>query len=304
MGINKLLQQIGYSIENNEYIWTDPEKYAIIGDFNYTAAWDEVCITVNAFYNKLGGVVILGILDDESSSRYLLKGFGEGNEELLNLLAGSYTNAAGDTINISHCLTFELMPFREGQVLAIGIATKGTATEYACYKNIAYERMVSGNGRIPVTRLPGKNITNISPEQEAFHSLLLSREPEPEPIFLAGETDIPAEDMPVQQIYSGELITLFGADYISLEPDYKQLLSFIYEKHHAVPGKCATTTEIIEKIEAIKGVNSTDALLEAHQKKVKQIIVMMEKNGFISRCGTGQEYRVNTEFKLVKNLFN
>ncbi|MBC7554439.1 MAG: ATP-binding protein [Taibaiella sp.] len=320
MSIERLLQQIAYSIDKKEYIWTDPEKVAVIGDINYTAAWHEVCCTLCALLNRRGGTIILGITDDEINSEYIFKGFDEGNEELLRSLNESFTNRDGDTADISKYLRFQLMPFLEGQVLAVYVDAAPEENGYVFYKNAAYERLVTGNSRIPPGRLQDREIKG-SPEHEpnAQHEQLEhipTDEATPAAELVVEEGTItPATELqpeetkatpvvPVQRIYSAELITLFGTDYISLLPDYKQLLSFIYERNSAATTQYPGHSEIAEQLWAIKGLSTGEAAHKRHLKEVKQIIALMEKNGFVLRHSGKQEYKINTAFTQVKNLFN
>jgi hypothetical protein len=143
-------------------------------------------------------------------------------------------------------------------------------------------------------------------------SLSHAREEEP-PVIEAAEQEsglVAAEPSPMdekillQRIYSAELISLFGSDYISLEPDYKQMLSYIYERNHLEQPIYPLLMDICSDLWVIRGEVNAPNAFELYQLQVKKILASMEKTGFVARYKGKQGYKVNTTYEVVKNLFN
>ncbi len=299
--INDILQHIAYSIANNEYVWTDQEKVAIKDNSHVASGWSDLFISANAFLNTRGGAIVIGIEDDEDNNRYIFKGFDQRNESKLRQLVAEFTDVNGIPVDVSEYIRFEVLPFMEGEVVAVFIDALPDDSKYIFYKNAAYERLVSGDHKIP-----GKSTT--LPEEVFITEVL----PEPEPEIIVEEP--PVEEEPAapevkeeeaasfQKLFSGELITIFGSDYISLEPDMKQMLAFIYERNNYSDNKYPNADEISNKLWAIKGAVANLVEQELHKKKIKKVLFMMEKSDMIIRIKA--QYRINTTYEVVKNLFN
>ena len=295
--IDDILQHIAYSIANNEYVWTDPEKVAIKNNSHVASDWSDVFISTNAFLNTNGGTIIIGIEDDESNSQYIFKGFDFRNEEKIRLLTAAYTNIEGEPKELTDHLTFELKPFLDGQVLAIHITPLADEQKYAYYKGTAYERLITGDHRIQSQKTADEAIQDAKAKEV--------KEPTPQSTNIKNE-ESPSEEKPqvFQKLFSAELITLFGADYISLEPDYKQMLAFIYERNNFSEDKYPKPNEICIKLWAVKGAVNNIKEYALYEKKMKKAIALLEKNGLILRNSGKQEYLLNTNYHVATNLFS
>lgn len=305
--INDILQHIAYSIANDEYVWTDQEKVAIKDNSHIAGGWSDLFISVNAFLNTNGGAIIIGIRDDEDNNKFEFSGFDSRNESKLRLLVTEFTNISGQPQDISEYIRFEIVPFLNAEVVVVYIDPLPDDSKYTYYKGNAYQRLVSGDARIPGTKasLP-----------DEFPVALPAAEEEPvvaeEPEVVAEEEEqpLPAEPEEIEEVkpvfqepFSGELITIFGSDYISLEPDLKQLLAYIYERNnHPGADKFPNADEIGEKIWLLKGGAGTPVELDMHKKKIKKTLFLMEKNDMLIRIKA--QYRINTGYQVVKNLFN
>ncbi len=302
--IDNILQQIAYSIASNEYIWTDIEKVALIGSCSTDSGWDELLVTANAFLNTNGGAIIIGIVDDENNNMFSFTGVDASTQQQLGFISSAFANAAHLPINLESHFSFTLKPFQDGQVMAVSVLPLTDAEKYVYYQHTAWQRLITGNARIQghtlaTSKTPnGSAVFTAAGLPAAGSDAIEENATEPQPAN--PEPEAPA----FQKIYSGELINLFGSDYISLEPDYKQLLSYIYEKNNEAEAHYPNPTEICSRLWALRGEVGTATAFELYALKVKKIIAQMEKTRFIIKQNSKAEYRVNTSYEVVKNLFN
>ncbi len=290
-----ILEQVAYSIANNEYIWTDHEKVAIISGLTSAGEWDELLAAVSAFLNTKGGAVIIGIEDNEDAGQYIFHGVEEDIEGRLPIVSerlADITDATGAPFDVSPYVAFNPHKFMAGNVLSVLVSPLPEAMRYAWYKNAAYERTVTGNHRLTHLKSTqaGENMQDNRPAEHAGNIT---------------ETDSGAEaPVPVQKIYSAELISIFGADYISLEPDYKQMLSYIYERNKSDTPHYPDANEISARLWALKGEVRSKKELELFHETIRKIVAIMEKTGFILRQKSKPGYKINAGYEVVKNLFN
>lgn len=289
--ITDILQHIAYSIANKEYVWTDQERAAIKDNCHVAGEWSDLYISINAFLNTNGGFIIIGINDDEHNSRYVFNGFDTRNRAKLSQLFSEFTDSEKQLIDVREFVRFEAMPFLSGEVMVVYIDALPDSLKPAFYKGSAYQRTVSGDSRIPGakqivadTAIPETEITNNE----------VSEEP-------AAEIDEQEKTPTYQQLYSAELINIFGPDYISLDPDLKVMLSFIYECNKAPEKIYPDADDVCNRLWEIKGAGS-NAELEMHKKKTKKTLFLLEKNEMIIRIKA--RYRINTDYVVVRNLFN
>ncbi len=303
--IDNILAQVAYSIERNEYIWTDIETIAMTDNCHSPEVWNEVLVTANAFLNTKGGTIIIGIIDDEINSQLTYTGYDHTTGSQLGLIPSAFANATHLAADLDKYFQFLTKPFRDGELMTITITPLTETDKYTYYQGIAWQRIKTGNQRIPGHTLANPSENNTSQVNiTADVPVVTTGEP-------IAETDVDTRnqqheptDVAFQKIYSGELITLFGADYISLEPDFKQLLSFIYERNNETELKYPTQADICSKLWVIRGEVNTPKGFELFEQKVKKILTQMEKSGFISRHSSKGGYVISPTYQVVKNLFN
>lgn len=296
--VNDILQHIAYSIANNEYVWTDQERIAIKDNGHFAGEWSDLYISANAFLNTSGGNIIIGIKDDEDNNRYVFNGFDDRNEPKLQTLVRQFTDIQGSAIDVTEYIHFEKVPFQTGEVMALQIDALPESLRPVCYKGYAYQRSVSGDLKIPGIKIN-------QPESDTPQPLLESA-PSEEPIEAVKEETPapPAEENETvfQKAYSAELINIFGTDYISLDPELKLMLSYIYERGLNNNKKYPEADEIGDRLWQIKNREDNKVEQELHRKKVKKALFLLEKNDMIIRIKA--QYRINRDYVVVRNLFN
>ncbi len=289
--IDQLLQQLAYSITSGEYIWTDHDKVAIKETPADEKGWDSIFISVNAFLNTNGGALIVGITDDESTGSYTFQGVGADELLVLKGINAAFTDHAGKPTDLEANLSIERHHFSGGYVASISVQPLHEEQKFVFYNGSAWKRLLTGDQKMGMT---------ISREEEPP----VIEAAEQESGLIAAEPSLQDEKVLLQRIYSAELISLFGSDYISLEPDYKQMLSYIYERNHLEQPIYPLLMDICSDLWVIRGEVNAPNAFELYQLQVKKILASMEKTGFVARYKGKQGYKVNTTYEVVKNLFN
>lgn len=289
--VTDILQHIAYSIANNEYVWTDQEKVAIKDNCHVASEWSDLYISINAFLNTNGGFIIIGINDDEHNSRFIFNGFDTRNRGKLSQLFSEFTNSEKETVDVREFVRFEALPFLSGEVMVVYVDALPENLRPVFYKANAYQRTISGDSRLPGAK-QSTIIDIAAPPQE------VNKEEVP---IVEEQKAEPEKKAVFQQLYSAELINIFGPDYISLDPDLKVMLSYIYECNKLPEKVFPDTDQVCDRLWEIKGTGGK-AEQEMHKKKTKKALFLLEKNEMVIRIKA--RYRINTDYVVVRNLFN
>jgi hypothetical protein len=101
-----------------------------------------------------------------------------------------------------------------------------------------------------------------------------------------------------------ELENHFGNGFITLHQDYKDVLSFIYERNTYSLYKYPSANEIGSKIWIKKGNANILEGYEVYKRKVRNIVNKLEKGSFIIRNNDKPEYMINPNYATISTLFN
>jgi predicted HTH transcriptional regulator len=104
--------------------------------------------------------------------------------------------------------------------------------------------------------------------------------------------------------FYAELNNHFGSDFLNLQQDYKDVLSFIYERNIYSLDKHPSANEIGSKIWVKKGNANVLEGYEIYKRKVRNIVNKLEKNHFIVRNANKPEYLINSDYKVINSLFH
>ncbi|ASU35666.1 ATP-binding protein [Mucilaginibacter xinganensis] len=101
-----------------------------------------------------------------------------------------------------------------------------------------------------------------------------------------------------------ELEGQYGHNFVALHQDYKDVLSFIYERNTYSLDKYPSANEIGSKIWIKKGNAAILEGYEVYKRKVRNIVNKLEKSSFILRNNNKPEYMINVNYKSLGDLFN
>lgn len=148
--VERTLAKIEACIENKSYQSIETEKIEL-KDLSSGKDWRELYKTTCAFLNSQGGIIIIGIHENNTKTEYKFKGFNLNNEDKLKELPKQFSSDDLQQINLNEYIRpdlFEIHDFMGGQVCIVFIEKLPDDKKYVMYKGEAYERKLTGDHRV------------------------------------------------------------------------------------------------------------------------------------------------------------
>ncbi|MBS4027534.1 MAG: putative DNA binding domain-containing protein [Ignavibacteriales bacterium] len=151
MIVDKVLVEIEDCILTNQYRRIESE---IIELKNYghkgTVNWDSVMESVCAFLNTDGGIIILGIKEDDKSENkhYEVKGFNFNNESSLKEALKTFRDDADHPKDIMRLIQIEQREFMNQIIMIMFVDPLAYDERYVFYKGVAYQRIMQSDEHI------------------------------------------------------------------------------------------------------------------------------------------------------------
>ncbi len=137
------------SYESLETDWLEIKPVPASGN-----AWDNIRDSVCAFLNTRGGVVILGVKDEQQPHRhYTFTGYTEDNSGNLSLLRSAFKDAKGNPMDVGDCLMVEVKSFSTGQIAVVRVSALPEDRKFCFYRDEARERIADRDEKIPKHRV-------------------------------------------------------------------------------------------------------------------------------------------------------
>lgn len=117
-------------------------------------AWDNIRDSICAFLNTRGGVVILGVKDDQRPQRHFsFTGYTEANSGNLSSLRSAFKDARGNPVDVGDRLLVEIKDFFTGQIAIVRVSALPEDRKYCFYDDEARERIADRDEKIPKNRV-------------------------------------------------------------------------------------------------------------------------------------------------------
>jgi predicted HTH transcriptional regulator len=216
--IEKKLLEIENLISNRlDYNGLENERLEL-KDLSCGDNWKELYKTVCAFLNTNGGMVIIGIKEDDRSKKLKFTGYNSNNEAKIKQIPEQFTDENKNKIDLSNYIRLDLMeihPLCDGQVCVLYIEKLPEDRKFVYYKDTAYERHLTGDHVITQEK--------IRKQAELCEELKLSKE-----IEIITESSI--DDLDVDKL--NEFIVRLNADkkIESLKSDIQNAVPFLVWK--------------------------------------------------------------------------
>ena len=210
--IDALLQEIEGAVTSGKPVSAETERVELKDNSHESSEWNEVFKTVNAFLNRKGGLILIGIREDPKTKKYSVPGFDFSSEEKLKSLRDAFGDDSGKKVDVSKNIRYETRSLLGKKVLLISIDALADDEKYLFFKGVAYERIITGDHKIPAAR--------IESQREYRKELLDTRELRPVP----GAT---LQDLDVDKL--NDYIHLLNADVRveTIKPDIEAARSFL-----------------------------------------------------------------------------
>jgi ATP-dependent DNA helicase RecG len=102
--------------------------------------------------------------------------------------------------------------------------------------------------------------------------------------------------------FKDDLEKYFGNDYALLKPDYKKVLSIVYEANSFSIEKYLSASQIGNLLWLRQGKEDVIEGFEDFKRKTRYIVSRLEKSNFILRKSSNPKYEINKQF-IKRNLF-
>ena len=146
--IEKILQDIENIISNRLNYNSLENEHLELKDLSNSDNWKELYKTICAFLNSNGGIIIIGIKEDNKTKLLKFIGYNSNNEAKLKELPFKFTDKKKNKIDLSNYIRPDLMethPLCNGQVCVLYIDNLPEDEKYIYYNDIAYERQLTGD---------------------------------------------------------------------------------------------------------------------------------------------------------------
>lgn len=118
--------------------------------------WKQLHISICAFLNTKGGIVIIGINENTKTKSYKLTGYKSDCEEKLKQITDQFTDEKGVQIKLDEYISrssFEVKPFMDKEICVLYIPKLPEDMKYVFFKGNAYERQLTGDKKIDDRRI-------------------------------------------------------------------------------------------------------------------------------------------------------
>ena len=138
-----------HSYESLETDWLEIKPVPSSGN-----AWDNIRDSICAFLNTRGGVVILGVKDEQQPNHhYSFTGYTENNSGNLSALRTAFKDAKGNSMDVGDCLRVEVKAFAMGQIAVVWVSALAEDRKFCFYREEARERVADRDEKIPRHRV-------------------------------------------------------------------------------------------------------------------------------------------------------
>jgi len=156
--IETILSKLEDCILNSKYDQIETDRVELKDNSHSNADWVEVYKTSCAFLNTDGGIIILGIKEDEQNKKYIFTGFDASQESKIKEIPKLFANEEGTAQDLNEFFpTFEILDFQNGKVLCIYVEKLPEELKYVFYKGKAYYRKMTGDHKIEDSKIRSHN---------------------------------------------------------------------------------------------------------------------------------------------------
>ena len=149
--VDQILGELGSLIQQGQFKELESDRLEIKPVPSDGVGWKEIHKSINAFLNTRGGILVLGVREENvgGARRYVLSGWNDAVENKLKEFAGLFTDRGPMKLNLA--ASFPLMEYRDllGQRVAVVHVDELPADRrYVFYQGTAWRRVLTGDHRI------------------------------------------------------------------------------------------------------------------------------------------------------------
>ena len=149
--IDKILDRIEDSILNNKYLPVETEKIELKSTPANLKGSNSALQSICAFLNTMGGMLILGIKDNNNISKknYEVTGYKENSENIVKEFGKQFKDKDGNSVNVGeYIIGYEVKDFMDKRVCVIYVDALPDDSKYVFLEKDAYQRRLTGDHKI------------------------------------------------------------------------------------------------------------------------------------------------------------
>ena len=151
--IDKILGTIENHIINSTFEKLENDRLEIKDNSHVSSKWTELYKTTCAFLNTQGGIIIIGVHEDEKNNKYTVTGFDLNNENKTKELGKNFKDENNKPLDLSSYISIETHLFFDKHILAIYVEQLPEEHKFVYYNSTAYERIITGDHKIDTRKI-------------------------------------------------------------------------------------------------------------------------------------------------------
>lgn len=149
--VDQILGELGQLIQQGHSRELETERVEIKPVPSEGKDWKEIHRSVNAFLNTRGGIMVLGVKEENLGGvrSYTLSGWNEDAEPKVKDFAGLFSDRKGVKLNLAESFpSMEIRTLLDKRVAVVHVDELPADRKYAFYNGTAYRRMLTGDHKI------------------------------------------------------------------------------------------------------------------------------------------------------------
>ena len=146
--IDEILSKLEHCLLNNSYESIETETIEL-KDLSGGDNWKQLYVAICAFLNTDGGIVILGVNENDKHNQYKLNGFNRQNEERLEAkLKSSFTDENANKLDLGSNFKYEFKDLLDKEVCVVYVEKLPEDEKFIFYEKLAYKRVLTQKPKV------------------------------------------------------------------------------------------------------------------------------------------------------------
>lgn len=152
--LSQILARLEHCVQHGTYESLETDWLEIKPVPSSGGAWNSIRETVGAYLNTRGGIVVLGVRDEQGPPRrFAFTGYTEDNSGNLSDMRKAFQDVRNNPLEVADSLLIEVRPFSAGQIAVLRVSALPEDRKYCFHRGEARERVADRDEKIPSHRV-------------------------------------------------------------------------------------------------------------------------------------------------------